>query len=305
MMDRDMSLDFESSNTTLGYGVPLARHSASPDPAVWLHDYESSGSQFTSPPISSYDRSLSDYNVVAYSADREKAASSCLQYHWSSRVQSSADPADRIIKETISLLGHVPFDRVSVPSFPFRQVDQSVWADMVLKLWYASNSSAAHSNAISRSVVDTQLSWVAHTSFPIKSPFLRKAVPDVDQKVRLNERLQDLRGTVLEHVSFDDTNPVHRALAEAGEFIGCLPFPLIFMPEISLARDGEINFFWQNDMFYLDLGFYGDGHGSCFARTSSGRKVHLDRITPRGPFPPELRELFDSNKNNPDAFPTS
>ena len=304
-MDSNMSLDFESSNTTLGYHVPLARRSASPDPAVWFHDYESSGPPSTSPPIPSYDRSLSDYNVVAYSADREKTAPSCLQDHWSSRIQSSADPADRIFKDAISLLGHVPFDRVSVPSLPLWQVDRSAWATLILELWNAFNSSAAHSHAISRSVVDTQFSWAVHTSFPIKSPSLRKAVPDVDQRIRLNERLQDLRRTVLEHVSIDDTSPVHRALAEAGEFIGCLPFPLVFMPEVSLARDGEVNFFWRNDMFYLDLGFHGDGHGSCFARTSSGRKVHLEHITPKGPFPPELCELFDSNKNNPDAFPPS
>ena len=304
-MDRDMSLDFKSFDTTLDYGVPFARHSASPDPAIWLHDYRSSGPQFTSPPIPSYDRSLSDYNVVAYSADREKTASWCLQDHWSSRIQSSAEPADRIFKDAISLLGHVPFDRASIPSLPIRQIDQSVWTVLILELWNAFNSSAAHSHAISRSIVDTQFPWAVHTSFPIKSPSLRKTAPDIDQKTRLNERLQEIRRTALEHVSFDDTSPVQRALAEAGEFIDCLPFPLIFMPEISLARDGEINFFWRNDMFYLDLGFYGDGHGSCFARTIYGRKIHLDRIAPKGPFPSELRELFDSNKNNPDAFPPS
>ena len=235
-MGRDMSQDFQSFDTTLGYGVPFPRHSASPDPAIWLHDYGSSGLQFTSLPIPSYDRSLSDYNVVTYSADRKKAT---------------------------------------------------------------------HSRAISRSIVDTQFPWAVHTSFPIKSPSLRKTAPDIDQKIRLNERLQELRQTVLEHVSFDDTSPVQRALAEAGEFIDCLPFPLIFMPEISLARDGEVNFFWQNDMFYLDLGFYGDGNGSCFARTIYGRKIHLDRIAPKGPLPSELHELFNPNKNNPDAFPPS
>lgn len=304
-MDSHMPLDFRSLDTTLDYGMPFARHSASPDPAVWLHDYGSSGSQFTSSPIPSYDRSLPDYNVITYSADREKPASWYLQDHWSSRIQSSADPADRTLKDAISLHGPPPFDRVSVPSLPFQQVDQSVWAVLILKLWNALNSSAAHSHAINRLVVDTQSSWAVHTSFPIKSPSLRKAVLDVDQKIRLNERLQELSRTALERASSDDTSPIHRALTEAGEFIGCLPFPLTFMPEISLAHDGEINFFWQNDMFYLDLGFYGDGHGSCFARTVSGRKIHLDRIIPKGPLPPELRELFDSNKNNPDAIPPS
>lgn len=304
-MDRDMSLDFKSFDTTLDYGVPFARHSASPDPAVWFHDYGPSGPQFTSPPIPSYDRSLPDYNVVTYSTDREKNASWYLQDHWSSRIQSSADPADRLFKDAISLLGHVPFDRVSIPSLPFRQLDQYARAVLILELWNAFNSSAARSQAISSSVSDTQFSWAVHTSFPIKSPSLHKAAPNVGQKIQLNERLQELRRTILEHVSFDDASPVHRALTEAGEFIGCLPFPLIFMPEINLARDGEVNFFWQNDMFYLDLGFDGDGYGSCFARTVSGRKIHLDRITPKGPFPPELRELFDSDKNNPDAFPPS
>ena len=303
MMYRDMSLDFESSDTTLGYGLSFARPFASSDPDIWFHDHGSSGTQFTSSSIPSYDRSLSDYNVIAYSADRGKNASWRLQDHWSSRMQPSADPTDQLFDDVRSLLGRIPVDRVSVPSLSFRQVDQSVWPVLVLELWNAFNSLTAHSHAISRLDIDTQLSWDAYTSFPIRSPSLRKAAPYVDQEIRLNERLQELRRAVLEHVSFDDTSPVHRALAEAGEFIGCLPFPLVSMPEVSLARDGEINFFWQNDIFYLDLGFYGDGHGSCFARTTSGRKIHLDRIIPKGPFPPELRELFDSNKNNPDVSP--
>ena len=304
-MDRHMPLDFKSFDSTLDYSVPSAGHSASPDPAAWLHDYGSSEPQFTSLPIPSYDRSLPDYNVVTYSADREKPASWHLQNHWSSIIQSSSDLEDRTFKDAVSLHGYTPFDRASVPSLPFRQVDQFVWAVLILELWNAFNSSAVHSNTISRSLVDTQFSWYVHTSFPIKSPSLRKAAPNVDQKLQLNERLQELRRTILEHISFDDTSPVYRALTEAGEFIGCLPFPLIFMPEVSLARDGEVNFFWQNDMFYLDLGFYGDGHGSCFARTVSGRKIHLNCIIPKGPFPPELRELFDFNKNNPDAIPPS
>lgn len=41
-------------------------------------------------------------------------------------------------------------------------------------------------------------------------------------------------------------------------------------PQISLANDGEINFFWKKEGLVADLGFYGDGTYSYYI------KIHND-----------------------------
>lgn len=37
-------------------------------------------------------------------------------------------------------------------------------------------------------------------------------------------------------------------------------------PQISLANDGEINFFWKKEGIVADLGFYGDGTYSYYIK---------------------------------------
>ncbi len=64
------------------------------------------------------------------------------------------------------------------------------------------------------------------------------------------------------------------------------------MPEISLANDGEINFLWESDGAYVDLGFYGSGTYSYFARGGSGREVRGEDVPASSGLPIEIVELF-------------
>ena len=41
------------------------------------------------------------------------------------------------------------------------------------------------------------------------------------------------------------------------------------IPHISLATDGEINFFWNLVNFRLDLGFFGDGTYSYYGENNN------------------------------------
>ena len=100
-------------------------------------------------------------------------------------------------------------------------------------------------------------------------------------KNRLNELSQKATGPEAEP-------PKPEAFAEAQAFAGQLPMPLAEMPHISLADDGEINFAWNGGPIYIDLGFYGTGVYSYFARDRYGQKHHGDEIPAQGPIPDNL-----------------
>ena len=86
--------------------------------------------------------------------------------------------------------------------------------------------------------------------------------------------------------------PNTQAFADARTFISRLPLNEIPLPEISLADDGEVNFFWKNDGVYIDLGFYGTGTCSYFARGKDGLR-HYGEATPASEgLPLEITALF-------------
>ena len=86
--------------------------------------------------------------------------------------------------------------------------------------------------------------------------------------------------------------PSERAFDDAYEFIQNIPLSQVFSPLISLADDGEINFFWNVDGIYVDLGFYGDGQCSYFAQSKFGQKVYSNAFPTSEGFPPDILEFF-------------
>ena len=86
--------------------------------------------------------------------------------------------------------------------------------------------------------------------------------------------------------------PNAQAFADAQTFIRRLPLNVIPLPEISLADDGEVNFLWQSDGVHVDLGFYGTGTCSYFARGKDGRRIHGDDAPASEGLPSEIITLF-------------
>lgn len=60
------------------------------------------------------------------------------------------------------------------------------------------------------------------------------------------------------------------------------------IPAISPASDGEINFYWENEAGLLDLGFYGDGSYSYFAKLAEGRELIEDSADISRQLPAEI-----------------
>lgn len=67
-----------------------------------------------------------------------------------------------------------------------------------------------------------------------------------------------------------------QTIKDAIVFANNLDFNDIHIPYISLARDGEVNFWWDTETIKLDLGFYGDGTYSYYAKLKNGQKFFGD-----------------------------
>ena len=72
--------------------------------------------------------------------------------------------------------------------------------------------------------------------------------------------------------------PGGRAFEDARTFIHALPVSSIPLPHLSFADDGEINFLWDQDGIHIDLGFYGTGTYSYFARGKDDEGFYADDV---------------------------
>jgi hypothetical protein len=108
----------------------------------------------------------------------------------------------------------------------------------------------------------------------------------------LIRRILDFRSTP-ENERWNDAQwPTDDAFVDAAEFIRRLPEPLKATPHISLADDGEVNFAWHHGGVIIDLGFYGTGTFSYYARDNAGNERFGDEVPARRKIPTELRNLI-------------
>ena len=113
--------------------------------------------------------------------------------------------------------------------------------------------------------------------------------PSRQQRQSISNRLKELKH-LEPHPGANA--PEATTFTDAEAFAEQLPEPLRRMPHISLAHDGELNFAWNGGPIYIDLGFYGTGTYSYFARDAQGRKYHGDHLPARGPLPESLRQML-------------
>ena len=109
---------------------------------------------------------------------------------------------------------------------------------------------------------------------------------------KLLAQLETLQHTPEDERWPDAIWPDARAFADARTFISRLPLNKIPLPEITLADDGEVNFFWKSNGVHVDLGFYGTGTCSYFARGRDGRRLYGDATPASEGLPSEITALF-------------
>ena len=116
------------------------------------------------------------------------------------------------------------------------------------------------------------------------------------QAGRIHERLDQLVGQ--EPFPGADA-PDPKAFDDARAFAKQLPPSLTETPHISLADDGELNFSWTGPRITVDLGFYGTGTYSYFARDSQGHEYRGDDVPAAGPMPEHLKGAL-TKQDRPD-----
>lgn len=107
-------------------------------------------------------------------------------------------------------------------------------------------------------------------------PAARSSAP----AARLLERLRSLQKEAAgEHPDPGSRYPTPQAFADAREFASRLDLNSCGLPMVSMAGDGELNFFWhrERDGLQADLGFCGTGAYSCYAR-KGGTEVFADDV---------------------------
>ena len=89
----------------------------------------------------------------------------------------------------------------------------------------------------------------------------------------------------------NDVLPSPQAWRDARTFVLNLPKSLGHLPNIGLAADGEINFLWKQGGRHIDLGLYGSGTFSCYARDEAGREYFEDARSAVDGLPSEVAAL--------------
>ena len=103
--------------------------------------------------------------------------------------------------------------------------------------------------------------------------------------------LASLKGLTDGWAGYESRRPDERSIREAEAF-ACkiLHTPSMLEPIITSATDGEVSFFWESSHITLDLGFYGDGSYSFYAKTDDGHEYFGDNYTLDMDLPTEVFE---------------
>lgn len=94
----------------------------------------------------------------------------------------------------------------------------------------------------------------------------------------------------------DSVPPASTTVSDAVKFARTLDLAFLHLPHISAADDGEINFWWDIDGLYIDLGFFGDGSYSFYAKLPNGKEIIEDETPVSRSLP---RELLSSLQKTP------
>lgn len=87
--------------------------------------------------------------------------------------------------------------------------------------------------------------------------------------------------------------PSVAAIDEAEQFSSTvLPAGEFQLPTVTAAADGEVNFSWKNALGYIDLGFYGDGSYSYYAKTAVGQEFMSDESSLTEHLPEQILKII-------------
>ncbi len=152
-------------------------------------------------------------------------------------------------------------------------------------------------------VLATSTLWVGVDlqSIPYRSETTESYVNASSTKERLDQKRDDLQliarirelGTYKDGWDgLDGKAPTHKTVKDSERFARLLLRESLHAPHVSLATDGEINFFWNLPGFRFDLGFFGDGTYSYYGENSQGKEFMADDQLTDKPLPEGIIRLL-------------
>ena len=106
------------------------------------------------------------------------------------------------------------------------------------------------------------------------------------------EHLADLLNTPESRRAPWATWPVISAFEDAMAFVRAWPGEALVMPDVGLADDGEVSFLWKGVDLHVDLGFYGDGTFSYYAKDGDGEEYADDDVAATVGLPEDLLAIL-------------
>lgn len=151
---------------------------------------------------------------------------------------------------------------------------------------FSGKTSAANVNI---SIISEQAACNAVKS--VHTPDSSARMPDGGVMQRALSTLEGLKQLENGWAGYDSIKPDLRSIDEAVLFAQkVLSKSSIFEPIISPATDGEVSFFWESSHITLDLGFYGDGSYSFYAKTEDGEEFFGDNYNLEVELPSKIYE---------------
>lgn len=112
-----------------------------------------------------------------------------------------------------------------------------------------------------------------------------------DYAKELLDRVRYLRKAYTKAFAPHGVAPNARAFNEAEAFIKTLPLNRTGLPTINVASDGEVNFDWSSGISKIDLGFFGNGTYSYYARGGNYGEISGDDIAVGTEVPEQLIKI--------------
>ncbi len=131
------------------------------------------------------------------------------------------------------------------------------------------------------------------TARPTIEPYTRDQILNIQrQDIKMIKEVRKFASYPQGWDGFNGVPPSRKAIDEAESFISMITKNQILEPYISLAADGEINFYWKNNNFLLDIGFFGEGVYSLYAKMASGEEIIKDDLRLTDLVPEEIAPLI-------------
>lgn len=109
---------------------------------------------------------------------------------------------------------------------------------------------------------------------------------------KLIDRINHLASYKVGWNGLDAKPATNKTISDAIEFTKKLDRHEIIAHDINLATDGEINFYWSDSAFCVDLGFYGAGTYSFYGKNWKGCEIFGDDVKIADEIPERLLDML-------------